>query len=224
MGSEELSGCVAVETSRRGRDDHWLIELSENEALISAVVLNLQPDLPGFEDRLHNALGYSKFAGIRLRPIEQYVLDDERLLESFGLLERGGKTVELGAKSYTKKLEFAGLARMFPGITWILDHCGHPGSACIEGDWRSGIVEIARLPNTVAKVTGLAGDVRQWRPILDVLADSFGPDRLLYGSNWPVSTSRGRVIGQVPAFREYFGRESAGFFFANASRVYRIDI
>jgi len=87
------------------------------------------------------------------------------------------------------------LVEACPGTTFVLNHLGKP--AIKSGDlraWRTSIVELARLPNAAAKVSGL---VTQAKPgysddeIIDVIQfamQSFGFDRLMFGSDWPVLT------------------------------------
>ena len=222
MSPHVLSGCIAVETSRRPQDDRWLLDLSAGERLIKGVVLNLRPDRPGFEERLDKASESGKFVGIRLRPIEQYDLSSAMLHRSLRCLARHGKSIEFGAKSLGKKQEFAYLARRYPDLTWILDHCGHPQDVSVDEAWRAAIAEIASVTNVVTKVTGLDGQLTEWRATLDVLVELFGTDRLLYGSNWPVSTLADKHDSQVVAFSEYFKSDLERFFFGNARRAYGI--
>ncbi|WP_405508462.1 amidohydrolase family protein [Streptomyces purpurascens] len=87
-------------------------------------------------------------------------------------------------------------AAELPGLTFVLDHLGKPPIASGALDpWASGLRALAALPNTVAKLSGLVteADLASWtvedlRPYADVALEAFGPDRLMYGSDWPVST------------------------------------
>ncbi|MFJ5997398.1 amidohydrolase family protein [Streptomyces sp. NPDC092370] len=83
-----------------------------------------------------------------------------------------------------------------PGLTFVLDHLGKPpiASGALE-PWASGLRALAALPNTVAKLSGLVteADLAAWtvedlRPYADVALEAFGPERLMHGSDWPVST------------------------------------
>ncbi|MFC9132308.1 amidohydrolase family protein [Streptomyces sp. NPDC057099] len=83
-----------------------------------------------------------------------------------------------------------------PGLTFVLDHLGKPpvASGGLE-PWASGLRALAALPNTVAKLSGLLteADLASWtvedlRPYADLALEAFGPGRLMYGSDWPVST------------------------------------
>ncbi|MEU6914995.1 amidohydrolase family protein [Streptomyces olindensis] len=87
-------------------------------------------------------------------------------------------------------------AAALPGLTFVLDHLGKPpiASGALE-PWASRLRALAALPNTVGKLSGLAteADHASWtvedlRPYADVALQAFGPGRLMYGSDWPVST------------------------------------
>ncbi|MFE6092478.1 amidohydrolase family protein [Streptomyces massasporeus] len=87
-------------------------------------------------------------------------------------------------------------AAALPGLTFVLDHLGKPpiASGALE-PWATGLRALAALPNTVAKLSGLLteADHASWtvedlRPYAEVALEAFGPGRLMYGSDWPVST------------------------------------
>jgi L-fuconolactonase len=96
-------------------------------------------------------------------------------------------------------------AASLPHLTFVLDHLGKPPIATGEREpWASGLRALAALPNTVAKLSGLVteADHATWttgdlRPYADTALDAFGPDRLMFGSDWPVCTlaaAYGRVL------------------------------
>lgn len=87
-------------------------------------------------------------------------------------------------------------AAALPGLTFVLDHLGKPpiAAGALE-PWATGLRALAALPNTIAKLSGLVteADPASWtvedlRPYADVALEAFGPGRLMYGSDWPVST------------------------------------
>ncbi|MFF8617491.1 amidohydrolase family protein [Streptomyces sp. NPDC015350] len=85
-------------------------------------------------------------------------------------------------------------AALLPELTFVLDHAGKPPVATGElGPWADDLRALAARPNTVCKLSGLVteADVRSWtvrdlRPCADTVLDAFGPDRLMFGSDWPV--------------------------------------
>lgn len=217
----ELQACVAIETSRRLPDDHWLADLAMQSPLIAGVVLNLQPDLPGFAARLKRFAKREKFVGVRFRPIDDYDLNGDQLRRSIRQLSERGKCIEFGARTADQKAAFARLAADFPSSTWILDHSGHPTLEADAGcDWRRGIELIARLPNTACKVTGstVLGD--EWATVRTHLFNCFGPDRLMFGSNWPASPVSDNTAAMLSAASWMPGCETTKFYFSNAVRLY----
>jgi L-fuconolactonase len=101
-----------------------------------------------------------------------------------------------------------------PGTTFVLDHAGKPpvtsGWSSAESQrWAESITTISRLPNSVCKMSGLTtlADRRSWnasdlRPYADHLFACFGADRVMFGSDWPVSLRAGSYSGTVATARE----------------------
>jgi predicted TIM-barrel fold metal-dependent hydrolase len=127
------------------------------------------------------------------------------------------------------------LARRCPDVPLVLDHCAKPGIRGGEREpWLTQIRQLAALPNIVCKVSGLMSEAApdRWQPE-EILwyarqaADAFGPDRILFGSDWPVCEAAGgfekwfRVAQTLAAPWSAGDRES--FFWRNAERVYRLD-
>lgn len=120
-------------------------------------------------------------------------------------------------------------AASLPELTFVLDHLGKPpiASGTLE-PWASDLRALAALPNTVCKLSGMVteADLASWtvddlRPYADVVLDAFGPDRLMFGSDWPVCTlaaTYGEVLDL--AHRLTGAPERTQIFEATATRVY----
>jgi L-fuconolactonase len=126
----------------------------------------------------------------------------------------------------------AAAARAVPGLVFVLDHLGKPpiASGAIE-PWASDLRRLAELPNTVAKLSGLVteADWGRWqpsdlRPYVEVALEAFGPDRLMFGSDWPVCTLAASFGTVVAAARDLTAAlspaEQAAIFTGTATRVY----
>jgi L-fuconolactonase len=89
------------------------------------------------------------------------------------------------------------LARALPELTVVIDHLAKPPVGRDEFDaWLREFRAVAELPNTVAKFSGLhlpdvAFGAASVRPLWDVAVDAFGPERLMYGGDWPMSVPSG---------------------------------
>jgi L-fuconolactonase len=116
-----------------------------------------------------------------------------------------------------------------PGLTFVLDHLGKPTVAAGALDpWASDLRALAALPNTVGKLSGLAteADLASWtvedlRPYADVALEAFGPGRLMYGSDWPVSTLAATYGDILDVTRRLIDpHDHAQILAATAARVY----
>ena len=119
-----------------------------------------------------------------------------------------------------------------PGTQFVLDHLAKPEIA-VGGwqPWASQLRELARRPNIVAKLSGLVteADRARWtvadlRPYVEHALETFGPGRLLYGSDWPVLTLAGshrRWLEAALELLEPLSREEREAVLAgNARRIY----
>jgi L-fuconolactonase len=130
-----------------------------------------------------------------------------------------------------------------PQLTFVLDHCAKPPVATGELEpWAGELRALARYPNVVCKLSGLAteDDWSGWRDTeglpeagmarlrryFDVVLDAFGPNRLMFGSDWPVcllAASYGQVFDAAAALTAELGeREQEAIFEGTAREIYRL--
>jgi predicted TIM-barrel fold metal-dependent hydrolase len=120
-----------------------------------------------------------------------------------------------------------------PDVQFVLDHCGNPKIAGGEWDgWVSQIKAIAAFPNVACKVSGIlanvddAWTVDQLRPYVETVIETFGWDRVVWGSDHPVVTLFADLGRWVEASRTIVGGaiqdEQEKLFFRNAERIYRV--
>ena len=94
-----------------------------------------------------------------------------------------------------------------PDVQFVLDHCGVPDiKGGGEHPWREHMTEIARRPNVIGKISGVVayadpgtGPSKRLRPYVEHTIDSFGWDRVVWGSDWPVCTLGGGLSTWVAA-------------------------
>ncbi|MEV5878947.1 amidohydrolase family protein [Streptomyces sp. NPDC052101] len=123
-------------------------------------------------------------------------------------------------------------ARSLPQLTFVLDHLAKPpiASGHLE-PWAAGLRALAALPNTCCKLSGLVteADPVSWtagdlRPYADVALEAFGPDRLMFGSDWPVCTLAATYVevrdtaGELTA--DLGAAERTAVYETTATRVY----
>jgi len=130
--------------------------------------------------------------------------------------------------------EAAELIRRCPDVAFVLDHIGNPDIQAGRSEpWSRDMAAIAALPNVRCKVSGMVtrADHQHWtpadlRPYIQFVLDSFGPERVLYGSDWPVETLAARYEQWVEALQEVASAlpeaEQQKLFHDNTIKVYRL--
>jgi L-fuconolactonase len=118
------------------------------------------------------------------------------------------------------------LAKRCPGTRFVLDHCGNADPKAFgnqpvaapshEPDaWRRDIESLAKLPNVICKISGIVASApRGWTaddlaPIVNHCLDSFGPDRVVFGSDWPVCLLGAELQQWVAALRAIVSQRPA---------------
>ena len=126
------------------------------------------------------------------------------------------------------------LADLAPDVQFVLDHCGVPAiKARAEHPWRESIAEIARRPNVAVKISGVVAyaDEANWtvndiRPYVEHAIQSFGWNRVAWGSDWPVCTLTASLSTWLAAIQAITLGASPGererLFSANARRIWRL--
>ncbi|MEC4590818.1 MULTISPECIES: amidohydrolase family protein [Nitrospirillum] len=121
-------------------------------------------------------------------------------------------------------------ARRHPDLAMVIDHGAKPPIARGEiDDWAASMRDLAALPQVHAKLSGLlteAGDRTTddaLKPYVDILLDAFGPDRLMWGSDWPVLNLAGDYAGWLAMARDLVPAEvHPAVFDGTARRFYRL--
>ncbi|MER8411094.1 amidohydrolase [Mesorhizobium sp. M0239] len=127
------------------------------------------------------------------------------------------------------------LADLAPDVTFVLDHCGVPDiKGKSEHPWREHMSDIARRPNVMAKISGVVAyaDAGSWtvetlRPYVEHTINSFGWDRVVWGSDWPVCTLGGGLSTWVAATHALLSgcsiSERDRLLSGNARKLWRLD-
>jgi L-fuconolactonase len=194
---------VLVQAANTDSDTDAMLQQAARHAWIGAVVGWIDLSAPErTAQRLGELRGEPRLRGFRHLIHDEddphWILRDD-VLASLSLLEAAGMLLELPCV-YPRHLgDVPELASAFPQLTIVIDHLGKPpfGSSEMDG-WAGKLRTAAASPNVHAKISGLntmltssdwqAGDLR---PAVEVAVDAFGVDRLVCGSDWPVSLLNG---------------------------------
>lgn len=228
---------VVVEASKWLEDNQWILDLAAEEKGIVGFVGRIDPEDAAFAEHLKWFAANPIFRGVRwsgaalMNPeLKTAVFSGAKLLADHGLeLDVNGPPNSLPA--------VATLAAAVPDLRIVINHLGSSGDPqSLKPEWSDGIRSAAKCPNVWMKVSALVEqtkadegaaptDVGYYLPILNHLWQCFGSDRLIYGSNWPVSDRGGsydKVFGLV---RDYFSSKGADacekYFWQNAKAAYR---
>lgn len=196
-----VTGTVVVEASPRVEDNAWLLALAKDDPFVVGVVGNLAPGTPEFAGHLTRFAADALFRGIRVSStrVEELLAKDD-LADLARLADRDlALDVNGGPDS---PAVVARLGARLPTLRIVQNHIGNVRITADPPprDWRENIAAAARRPNVYCKVSALVegaardgkkapADPAFYRPYLDVVWDAFGPDRVVYGSNWPVCES-----------------------------------
>ncbi|WP_449393536.1 amidohydrolase family protein [Devosia riboflavina] len=203
---------------------------------ITGAIAACRPESPDFPAQLEKllAVGKGRIKGLRriLHEVPDAVSEPQLFADNLRLLPQHGLTFDLCLRADQLHLGVA-LAQRVPEVTFILDHCGNPDINGIGLDpWRQSLREVAALPNVMGKVSGIVNHCDpDWtpetlRPYVEHVVDSFGWDRVVWGSDHPVVTLTGSLTRWVEAAREIVSGETQEnqekLFYRNAERIYRL--
>jgi predicted TIM-barrel fold metal-dependent hydrolase len=222
---------IVVEASPWLEDNQWILELASRHRVIAGFVGNLDLRDDAFRAHLDRFASNPLFRGIRLsgRSVEAAVPSGMLLDRLRHLAGRDLSLDVLGSASQMGAIE--ALARWVPDLRIIVDHL--PFDEPPNPPERRVLAALSEHKNVYAKVSnvprrlegGVRRDAEYYRAALDELWGLFGEDRVLYGSNWPVSS---RVAPYEVAFRimeEYCGARGGSaakkYFSENARAAYK---
>jgi L-fuconolactonase len=192
-----IGGTVVVEASEWPEDNQWILDLAEQEPFIVGFVGHIDPLADGFARSLDRFAANPLFRGIRTRGVDLKALTVGTGLRNVQLLAETDLSLDVlaGPGNLEELTVLAGKAR---DLRIIINHVGHVVIDGQEPDpvWQEGMRRAADNPLVCCKVSRLTEaaisypapeDPAFYEPTLDFLFRTFGEDRLIYGSNWPVS-------------------------------------
>jgi L-fuconolactonase len=225
---------VCVQTQHNLEENRWALRLAERHPFIVGVVGWVDLASPDCERHLLEFKDHPKFVGVR--HVTQDEPDDEfivspNVIRGLRVLEKHGVPFDL--LFYVKHLRHVPtLARQLPKLRMVIDHLGKPNIR--EGrfeEWLPLIKAAGEFSNIYCKLSGLIteADWRQWRaedlrPCVQAAIEIFGPNRCMFGSDWPVCKLAGEYREVKQALVEALGpmaeAERNAIFGSTATRFY----
>ena len=225
-----MRGCVAVTAENLEVESRFLAELANTHPEILGVVGWTDLHDAHFEKKIKELQDYSPIKAL------QYSLSNGPVpsVSVMELLQAYNYSLDLSIDSDTGIASLAKWIASFPDQTFILRNCGTPDASNAPSvDWEKQIRGLAGNANLFCKVSGLLTSAKgkSWKPadfypFLDIVFDAFGPERLLFASDWPFLLISGIYVqwkSLLEKYTEKFSEEERDQFFGeNAARIYRL--
>ncbi|WP_439627265.1 amidohydrolase family protein [Gemmata sp.] len=192
---------VDVVPEQQQAEADYIVELCESKKTPTcAAVVSGRPNSDGFEKYAKQFKGHKYVKGVRqvLHVKETpagYALE-EKFVKGIKLLGDLGLSFDLCVRP-AELPDFVKLVDQCPNTRFILDHCGNANlkhTPAERDQWKRDMAEIAKKKNVVGKVSGFIASapargkwtVDDLAPVVNHTLDVFGPDRVMFGGDWPV--------------------------------------
>lgn len=227
---------ILVQASNGLAESRWLLNLADENSFIAAVVGWVDLMSPDIDAQLVELTAHPKFKGVRhlveSEPqddwlVQPAVLSGLRRLSTYGL--------SYDFLVHTRHLKYVPqVAEACPELALVIDHLAKPPIAKNEiKEWSKGFKPLASYPNIHCKLSGLVTEANwtSWqtddlRPYVEFALDTFGPERLMFGSDYPVCLLASSYDRVLASFQEILTNlrddEREKVFSRNAARVYRV--
>ena len=233
LAAAGIEGTILVQAAATEAETMFLLDIAESSDVVRGVVGWTDFDAADAAARIDALAARSLLVG--LRPMVQDIADDDWLLGPalaplLTAMARNGLVFDalVLPRHLPRLLQIVG---RHPDLAFVLDHCGKPRLATGEiATWQRDIALLAQHPNIVCKVSGLVTEaaldwkIADLRQAVDHVVACFGPQRLLWGSDWPVVDLAGGYARWFAAaetsLADLSPREKAAIFGGNAARIY----
>lgn len=216
-----------------------------------AAVISGRPNSPGFAEYIQAFKEHPEIKGIRqvlhARSAAPGLCLEPQFVASMKLLGSMGLSFDLCMRP-AELSDGLALAQMCPDTLFILDHCGNAAPTAFlpkqtrtaepahdPEQWKRDITSLAACKNVICKISGIIASApadvpytESLSPIINHCLDQFGPDRVVFGGDWPVCLLGSSYRNWVEALREIISNRSATdrekLWFSNAQRIYRLPV
>ena len=236
--ANHVSGVISVQARQIEEETRWLLSMASNHDWILGVVGWLPLQSPNVRESMERFRHEAKLCGLRHVVQDEQddgFLDRPEFNNGIRLMLEFGWTYDL--LIYAKQLPFAvPFVDRHPDQTFVLDHIAKPTiqSGLPDDNWDRDLRELAKRPNVFCKFSGVVTEVRdqEWtssqiEPYWNTAIEAFGPNRLMFGTDWPVcllKASYTRWVTTVATFASKLSfSEQNKFWRENAMRAYHLS-
>ncbi len=228
---------VLIQASNSLEETRWLLSLAGQYPFIAGVVGWVDLTSREVDTQLEEFAAHPKFKGVRhlveSEPDDAWIVQDTVLK---GLKKLASHDVSYDLLVHTRHLKHVKIvAERCPELNLVIDHLAKPPVARREtSEWARELKKVAPYGNVSCKLSGLVTEANrtEWRtddlkPFVDKVLEYFGPERMMFGSDWPVcllAASYDRVLDAFQSLLAELSDEDRSCIFSkNASEFYRLQ-
>jgi L-fuconolactonase len=232
-----IDGSVIVQSDQSEKENDFQLANAAGYDFIKGIVGWVDLKADNIEERLVHYKQFKKMRGFRHvlqgEPDRAFMLQPA-FKRGIGLLNQFEFTYDI--LIYPDQLQYIpGLVSAFPYQYFVIDHIAKPYIKDKKiDDWKKDMQALAQFPNVYCKISGMVteADWRNWRqedlePYLDVVVESFGIKRIMFGSDWPVCLVAATYGQMMKIVKDYFSSftqyEQDLFFGGNAMQFYHLS-
>ncbi|HEY1171350.1 MAG TPA: amidohydrolase family protein [Verrucomicrobiae bacterium] len=237
--AQPVTATVVVEASAWAEDNQFILDLAKDDKFIIGLSGNLKPTDPDFAKNLKRFVADKKFRGIRVNgrvlaenlQNDAFIADLKRLADADLEMDVNGPPDTLPA--------IAEIARKLPTLRIVINHLSNIriDGKTVDATWQKNMEACGKVKHIHAKISGLVegtgmkdgkapADAAFYKPQLDAMWQAFGSDKLIYGSNWPVSERFASLATVQQIVHDYFitkGQKAlTAVMGGNARAVYKV--
>lgn len=225
MSAAGVAGTVLVQAADNAEDTENMVRTADDHPQVVGIVAWVPLDRPEVASRMLADRGSDRrVVGVRnllhARPDPAWVTSD-RVNEGLGVIEAAGKTFDYVTGGPAALSLLPTISSRHPDLRLVIDHLGKPpigGGPQARTEWLGLLKSAAENPRVFAKVSGLyssVGELGEWtvdavRPFFDDALEIFGPSRLMFGSDWPISLLAGGYERTWSAVTQFTAALDAG--------------
>jgi L-fuconolactonase len=217
LEDNRFDGAVLVQANTHLDETHWFLQLATENPWILGVVGWVDLTSPRLSETLDQLQQHPKFKGVR-HPVHdeddtRWILRDDVLLGLAELARRGLPYDLLLRPIHLPLIPL--IVERVPHLRMVIDHIAKPFIAghSLDG-WQEDIAAAARFPQLYCKLSGMIteADPKSWqaadlRPYVQHVLNVFGPERLMFGTDWPVCKLAGSWKQVLAAFTQAIGAQ-----------------
>jgi L-fuconolactonase len=233
--NNNIDGCIAVQADETEDETHFLLQLAADNSFIKGIVGWVDLRAANIKERLQYYKQFSAVRGFRhvLQSEDPAFILQPDFINGIGSLKEFDFTYDILVFPNHLKAVLE-LVKKFPDQPFVIDHIAKPYiKAGLIEEWEKDMELLASFGNVYCKISGMVTEAayQNWKhtnftPYLDVVVNTFGTERIMFGSDWPVCLVAASYEKMLAIVKDYFASfsltEQQDFFGNNAATFYQL--